>query len=515
MTMDFVHDHFSHQAELLRDHGAERFFAMFWEQGTGKTKSAIDQASVLFARGEIDCLLVVAPNNVHLNWIKTELPEHLPHSLRELTRSWAYSTSKAGNVGHKKALRELYEHKGLAVLAISYDSFTTDAGLKTVLAFLRKRRCFYVADEAHRIKNPKAQRTKAVLKTSKLAPYRRVLTGTPVANGPFDVYSQMKFLEERFWERHGIGTWTAFKNEFGVFKKMHGTGGRQFDLLVDYKNVEQLNRMIAPFSSRVLKEDVLDLPEKIYQKRVFEMTPRQRELYDQMRDECLADLGEIGPCDVCSGTGRLEYHQHELMCTDCLGSGRKRLIVTAPLAIVKLLRLQQITCGYLPEDGGDPFHDIPGGNPRLDDFVSIAEDTPHQGIVWAKFRRDIDKICDALGKRCTRYDGAVELDQRQRNKEAFLAGEFGWIAATTDTLGEGHTLVNALTNVYFSNTFKLTQRLQSEDRSHRIGQRSNVLYIDQIAYDTVDMPIVDALVEKRDISSQILGDEIVQWIRGA
>jgi SNF2 family DNA or RNA helicase len=189
--------------------------------------------------------------------------------------------------------------------------------------------------------------------------------------------------------------------------------------------------------------------------------------------------------------------------------------VTAPLAIVKLLRLQQIACGYIPEDGGDPFHDIPGGNPRLDDFMSIHEDTPHQGIVWARFRRDIDKICDALGPEAARYDGMVEPEQRFRNKEAFLAGDHKWFVATPDVGGEGITLLNGLTNVYYSNGFKLVQRLQSEDRSHRIGQRNPVLYIDQIAEDTIDMHIVEALVKKRDISSQVLGDEIFQWIKGA
>lgn len=513
--MDFVHEHFSHQAELLRDHGSDRFYALFWEQGTGKTKSAIDQAAILYAQGEIDCLLVVAPNNVHLNWVLTELPEHLPLSLRPQTKTFAYSTAKAGNVGHKRALRELYEHKGLAILAISYDSFTTDAGLKTVKAFLHKRRCFYVADESHRIKNPKAVRSKAVMKTGPLAPYRRILTGTPIAQGPFDVYAPFKFLDEQFWHPHGLANWTAFKNYFGEWTKARGAGGREFDMLVQYRRLDELNKIIAPYSSRVLKDDVLDLPPKLYAKRIFEMQPKQKQMYEQMRDECITFLERNGPCPDCDG-GFVRYQGQEILCTNCSGTGKNpHMVIAAPLAIVKLLRLQQITCGYVPDESGNPFHDIPGGNPRLDDFVSIAEDTPHQALVWARFRRDIDKICDALGsKKVLRFDGFIDVDERQRNKEAFRAGDVQWLALTPDVGGEGQTLIEARTNVYYSNGFKLLPRLQSEDRAHRYGQTHPVLNIDQCARDTIDFPIIESLVKKRDIGSTILGDEILQWIRG-
>lgn len=511
--MDFVHEHFDHQAELLRDHGEDRFFALFWEQGTGKTKSAIDQAAVLYARGEIDCLLVVAPNNVHLNWILTELPAHLPLSLRPQTSSFAYSTTKAGNVGHKQALRELYEHKGLAILAISYDSFSTANGLKVVKAFLKKRRCFYVADESHRIKNPKAVRTKAVVKTGVLAPYRRILTGTPIAQGPFDIYAPFKFLDPLFWHPHGLDSWTAFKHYFGVWTKGRGAGGREFDLLVAYQRLEELNKIIAPHSSRVLK-DVLNLPPKLYAKRVFEMQPKQKQMYEEMRADCMTFLEREGNCPDCSA-GYIDYQGHQFACTNCAATGKNpHMVISAPLAIVKLLRLQQITCGYVPDESGEPFHDIPGGNPRLDDCVSIIEDTPHQFLIWARFRRDVDKITDALGKSVLRFDGAIGVDERQRNKERFKGGEVQGLVLTPEVGGEGQTLTEARTNVYYSNSFKLLPRLQSEDRAHRYGQKFSVLCIDQCAKDTIDYPIIDALVEKRDIGSTILGDEILQWIRG-
>ncbi len=512
--MDFVHTHFNHQASLLQEHGADRFFALFWEQGTGKTKSAIDQAAVLFARGEIDCLLVVAPNNVHLNWILTELPEHLPHSLRPMTSSFAYSTAKAGNVGHKQALRALYEHKGLAILALSYDSFGTENGMKTVKAFLRKRRCFYVADESHRIKNPKAVRTKLVVKTGPLAPYKRILTGTPIAQGPFDIYAPFKFLDPMFWHPHGLDSWTAFKHHFGEWTKGRGAGGREFDLLLGYRRLEELNKIIAPYSSRVLKEDVLDLPPKLYAKRIFEMQPKQRAMYDQMRDDSLTFLERPGPCPDCND-GYIRYQGQELVCTNCAGSGKNpHMVIAAPLAIVKLLRLQQITCGYVPDESGEPYHVIPGGNPRLDDHVSIIEDTPHQFLTWCKYRKDVDLICDALGKKVLRFDGFIDVDERQRNKERFKGGEVQGLVLTPEVGGEGQTLTEARTNVYYSNGYKLLPRLQSEDRAHRYGQKFAVLNIDQCAKDSIDFPMIEALVKKRDIGSTILGDEIFQWIRG-
>jgi SNF2 family DNA or RNA helicase len=497
-------------------HKSDEFRGVLWEQGTGKTKLAIDLLAHLYDTGKVKGLFVLAPNGVHLNWVTDELPKHLPTEFTDV-EIHAFQTRRAKTKGHQAQIERVISHRGLSILTMSYDAFMTDAGKRAAWDFLRKRPCLYVLDESHRVKSPKAKRTKSVLLSGKHAPFRRIMTGTPIANGPFDIYSQMKFLKTDFWKPFGLDSFAAFRAHFGCFVTINGPGGRKIEILDrenPYKNIDQLYKIIEPHCSRVLKEDVLDLPPKLYTRRLFEMSPTQARMYREVRDEFMTWMDMERPCPHCEGRGVLSYEGADFTCDECSGAGKKTgLLVSAPLAITRLLRLQQITCGYVPDETGEPFHDIPGENPRLDSFMELAEDTPHQAIVWARFRRDIDKICAALGKNCVRFDGAVSSDERQRNKEAFKRGDVQWIASNPAVGGEGHTLTEAKTSCYYNNSFKLIERLQSEDRPHRRGQDQSVLNVDINAEGTVDENITKALVEKRDIASKILGDELSEWIR--
>lgn len=507
--------HFSHQQRIFDDHRSEPFFGLFWEQGTGKTKADIDQAAQLFLDGLIDGHLVVAPDGVHFNWLVTELPAHLPDEIRERTLAFAYHSGKAKTLRHKAALSQLIDHKGLAILLMSYDGFMTDAGKAVAKEFLSRRRCLYTLDESSRVKNPAAKRTKTIMASGTHAPYRRILCGTPIANGPFDVYSQMKFLKNNFWAPHGLDSYHAFKAHFGKWKQIRVNSGRMVDVLEEYRRLDELNSILEPHTSRVLKEDVLDLPPKVYGRRVFEMTTPQRRMYEEVRDDFMTLMEQTGSCPRCDGAGLMAYAGASFVCDDCGGTGGKKgVLVSAQLAITRLLRLQQILCGYVPDEMGTPFHDIPGANPRLDTAVSWAEDLPHQGIIWTRFTRDVDKLVDALGgpSRVSRYDGKSK-DYRENDKAAFLGGERQFIVANLTAMSEGHTLVNAKSTLYYSNSFKLIERLQSEDRNHRAGQDTSVNIIDLVCPGTIDEHIVDALVKKLDIASEILGDGWKSWIR--
>ena len=485
---------FKHQADIFAETKSRTDYALFWEQGCGKTKPTIDTIGHLWTEGEIDGAIVVAPNGVHRNWITDELPTHLPPELLDRMRCYAYHPDTPTLKYRREDLRATLEHRDFALLAISYEAWQTEAGKKAVWQMMKKRSTLVALDESHRVKTPSAKSTMSILAGGKHASYRRILSGTPVPNGPFDIYSQVKFLDPDFWRRElDIDTFTAFKSYFGVWdtgmaKRMVKGAMKlvKYPILECYNNLGELYEALTRISSRVTKDEVLDLPEKLYSRRYYEMTPSQRRIYQELEDEFMTflDSGEL---------------------------------VAAPLAIVRLLRMQQVLCGYVPVAAGEePVELIDRDrNPRLKAYQEVIEDTPGKAITWAVWTRDLDMIMDTLqrmGRRPVRYDGTCSSDQLQKAKDEFKLGDATDFVANV-SMSEGLTLNEAKTTVYFNNNYNLRMRLQSEDRNHRIGQGSHVTYYDLACPGTRDEHAIHALVAKMEVASAILGDKVKEWIR--
>ncbi len=480
--MQFATEPFAHQREAYEATRDLKAHAVFWEMGCGKTKLALDVAAWQYLQGQIDTVLVIAPKGVHRNWVTDEIPRHLSPDVGECKSVW-YSSTKAGTKKHQRELAEALEHDGLVVIAMNYDAVITKPG-KALAEKVMGRKVMLILDESPRIKNPTAKRTKAILKLAPQAVTRRILTGTPITNGPFDAFSQIQFLDPAFWARHQFGSFFAFKNHFGVFQTQNLQDGRRFNMCVSYRNVDTLYSMLEPISSRVVKEDVLDLPEKLYSKVYVELTREQRQLYRQIADDAIAFLS----------TGEM---------------------VTANLVIVEMLRLQQIVNGFVKtEDSDDPVT-VGTTNPRLNALVDVLESHDSQAIVWARFQYDIDLIAKRLaseGVTCVTYDGRTSDADRAKAIDTFRSGDARVFVANPAAAGEGLTLTEANLVVYYSNAFKLSDRLQSEDRAHRIGQKKPVLYVDLVCPETVDEKIVEALRKKLDVASLITGDNFREWI---
>lgn len=492
MTYQYKSKPFKHQADTFEMSKDLAAYGILWEQGCGKTKPTIDTAAYLYEKGEIDAVIVVAPSGVHRNWLSDELPAHLPDRVSRVSKAHVWDTKKARNVGTTKERDALLKHKGLAWLLLSYDGAVTDLAKKYLWKFLRQRRCLYVMDEGHNIKTPKAKRTQALVKSGKYAPYRRLLTGTPVAQGPFDLYSQLKFLDENIWKRHELDSFRTFKFHFGDWftraeceKELGYDPG--FDKLIEYKNIDELTAILRTISSRVTKDEVLDLPPKLYSTRYFELEPLQASIYQQLRDEYEAELEDGAMID-------------------------------GNLAIVRLLRLQQIISGYAhTDDEEEPVRLIGNCNPLMDLVEEEANALTHPAIIWGRFRKDIDQIMDRLGNRAVRYDGTMDDDACERSKMAFQAGDAQFFVGNPQKGGTGLTLVQARTVMYATNSFKLIERLQSEDRAHRIGQEHPVNYIDFEGRlpgggQTVARHIIKALRRKFDIAAKITGDTLREWL---
>jgi len=499
---------YDHQKEVYFAHRNDECFGLFWEMGLGKTKVSLDVASHLFLAKRIQVLIVIAPNTVYKNWLGQEMPVHL--AVPYAGMAYPKSGSERDKMRKLIFLDPDFKADALKVLCISYDSICTDHGMDFVQKVLMIYKCMVIADESTAIKTASTVRTKRAKEIGKAAEHRWIATGTPVAQSPFDIHSQIAFMNPSFWASHGLRSFSAFKNEFGEFTLRQLGNGRHFNELKSYKRLDVLQNIIKPITSRLLKEDsTINLPPKSYALRTFEMAPAQLRLYEQVQREFEAELG-----------GGLR--------------------IDAPLAIVRLARLQQITSGFVTtEEYIDDDEDVndfaqvcrdperiirierkvvdvvpPDKNPKLKLLVELLDQCSHKVIVWSRFTRDIDNIMTTLGERGIRFDGSVASKNREIALERFRnpADSAQVLVVNIATISHGVTLTIAKTMIYYSNSFSLEKRLQSEDRNHRIGQDSPVLIIDLAAEETVDAKIIRGLREKFDIAAQVTGDRFREWI---
>lgn len=461
--------------------------ALWWEMGCGKTKPVIDTAAELAAAREITGLAILAPAGVTENWIYDEIPKHLHDAVAEVMRAKVWYTKKAKAQYFRKDFEELLAHEGFAVLAMTYDSLMTDAGAIAMKTFLKSRPCMYVADEATVFSRPGAKTTKRVLASAEYARWKRVLNGTPVADTPFQAYSQVRFAKRHAWrDALEINNYEDFKHFFGkwIIQKS-GDGERAWPKLVNYRGLEMMNEVMDSIGSRLLLRDVVDLPPKSYQKIYYELTSSQQRMYDQLKRNMRTEFPD--------------------------GSE-----VTAALAIVQLTRFQQICSGYLPADDEDDLRRIDEkAHPRVDVLRELLLTIPRKAIIWAKYDIDIDNIrelCRKAKLSHVTYDGRTSPEDRQFAKRSFQEGDAQFFIAKARAAGRGLTLTAADVAIYYNNPYSLDLRLQSEGRPYRIGQERPVLYYDIVARNTVDESILDALRRKRVLAAMVTGDELQDWI---
>ena len=468
---------YEHQLIALEKSWDKEEYAYFMEMGTGKSKVLIDNIAILYDKGKINGVLIIAPKGVYKNWYSSEIPTHLASHIQYKSVLWTASISKT----KQEELNSLFKSDfNLHVLVMNVEAFSTKKGLQFALKFLNSHKTLMAVDESTTIKTPSAKRTKSILALSKFAVYRRILTGSPITKSPLDLYTQCGFLNE---DLLGFSSYYAFRSRYAHMIERN-FGGRRVQIVKSYQRLDELSKLIEPFSYRVLKEDCLDLPEKIFIRREIELTEEQLKLYSTMKQMALATLN-----------GKL---------------------LTAPNVLTQLMRLHQITCGHFKSDDGK-IQELK--NNRIEELMSILEETEGKAIIWANYIYDIERIVEAIKKEygedsIVEYYGAVNSDDRQKNIERFQdpRSTFRFFIGNPQTGGYGITLTAANTVIYYSNGYDLEKRLQSEDRAHRIGQKKSVTYIDLIAEKTIDEKIVKALRKKIDIASQIMGEELKDWI---
>ena len=476
MKYKFKTKPYKHQLTALEKSWNRETYAYFMEMGTGKTKVLIDNAAMLYDKGKIDGLLVIAPKGVIGTWYKQELPTHLPDHIENVTVMWQPNINKK----QKEKLNTLFEVEvALHVLIMNVEALSTDKGLKFAQKFLLSHKTLLTIDESTTIKNPKALRTKNIIQISDMAKYRRILTGAPVTKNPLDLFTQCYFLDPYHLDHQ---SYYSFRTRYAIMKTAY-ISGRSIQLVSGFKHLAELAEKLKPFSYRVLKEDCLDLPPKIYMKRNIELSGEQKKVYKEMKEKALANL-----------------------------HGKQ---ITTMTVLTQLMRLQQITCGHFVADDGTT-QQIKSN--RLNELMDILDEVEGKAIIWAHWQADIKSIIKEIKKvhgpgSVVDYYGLTPQDQRDKHREAFQNdSKVRFLVGTPQTAGYGLTLTAANTVIYYSNGYDLEKRLQSEDRAHRIGQHKPVTYIDILAEETVDEKIVKALRRKINIASEVMGEELRDWI---
>jgi SNF2 family DNA or RNA helicase len=481
MKYEFKTKPFEHQDVVLRKSWNAPYYGLFMEMGTGKTKVAIDNIGILYSQKKINAALILAPKGVFGNWTDKEFPAHLADNVLEETMilQWQPNHTKA----YSNQFHELMNRKeGLTILVMNIEALSSAKGTDHAGYFLlRYPDCMMVVDESTTIKNRTAQRTKNVVKLGHKAKYRRILTGSPITKSPMDLFSQCNFLSDAAL---GFKSYYSFQGRYAVVvnKTM---GPKVFKDIVGYRRLDELSDKLEGFSSRITKEECLDLPEKVYQPRYIALSEKQKPVYEQMRRLALAKL-ENGD------------------------------LATTASVLTQIMRMQQIVCGILTTDDGE-IQEI--DRVRLTNLMEVLEETSGKVVIWATFTHNILQIRDAIAKQYGEdsvacYYGATETEERTNIVRTFQDPDspLRFFIGQPKTGGYGITLTAASTMVYFSNSYDLEIRLQSEDRIHRIGQPNHCTYIDFVTPGTVDEKILKALRAKIDIAGEVLGEQGKEWL---
>ena len=460
---------FKHQRQSLIEGAKPYNFAYFMEMGTGKTKVAIDNAAYLYQEQKIDFAFVIAPNSVYQNW-KKEIDFHCPEKTNIYI--WKVTKDKTFKLDPKK----------LTFILMNVEALSHASGKKWLEYKLLKHgmRSMVILDESTSIKNLKASRTKAIIKLGQLARYKRILTGSPITKSPLDLFSQCAFLDKKLL---GYENFTVFKSKYAVMYSIE-RGGYNIQIPKYYINLEELEYKLKAFSYRVRKKDCLDLPEKMYVQRHIELPDEQRIAYEKLKATAII-----------------------LLKNDEVSYNNK---------LTELLKLQQVANGFVKTNDGK-IVDFKS-NAKLKELMCILEESEDKCIIWANYVHNIEMIKKKLGEvygkdSVVSIYGKDSVDVRNKAVESFQSDDRCRFLVGNPTVGGyGLTLTAARYVIYFSNSYNLEVRQQSEDRAHRYGQTSQVTYIDLIASDTIDEMVLHNLENKIELSAKTLGEQVQKWL---
>jgi SNF2 family DNA or RNA helicase len=512
----------THQEAAIEKFKDKDFAALLMEVGCGKSRTAIEILDYQFQKNKIDAVLLIVPSGLRWQWKDQQLPMHSPR----INPVVVWESTKARN---KRAVEErrttLWEAATLPWFIVNVEAFSTDAYMDIFESYVKYHKCAIVVDESTKIKTLSANRTINITRLAASACTRIILTGTPVTNSPLDLYAQFLFLKPFFW---GAMSYFGFRNRYAIHKTEQNPFGGKYqkilkphdinkiraqasnplrsiqevaayngmevrdvqyivdhpDMTSPYRHMSELKDIIDSASVTVRKEEVLDqLPERSYNTITVDMTPVQKKIYKDL---------------------------HKSMIAEHLGQ-----TLSVPNKLALLLRLQQVAGGFFPNAEGGTSTCITGANPKMLAVIDELEDSPDQVVIWARFTSEIKMLAQGLTvqfpDRVVRmYYGDIDHDDRAKTIVEFQKGEVDVLVANAATAGHGLNLQTCHRAIYYSNDYSLENRLQSEGRLHRSGQKNAVSYLDIEAAGTVDQEIHKVLTEKLNVADYFSGRSLVQ-----
>lgn len=454
----------------LLDHGG---YALFMEMGVGKSLTTITIFTILQELKKALALIIIAPKAICSTW-EEQLATHadIPYNFVQ------WDATSASTKKWQRAFNDMLEWQGrVPVFAVNVEAFQTKN--KMLDECIKKLEAFdplVIVDESSKIKSHDAARSKAIVALGRRVPYRMILTGTEITNSILDVYMQFEFLAPGFF---GFKNFFLFRAYYAILEERYGAGGRTYKEVTGFRRIGELQDKIAPFTSRALKKDCLDLPPKIYQTMHVEMSGEQKRVYEELKSHLMSMVNDE--------------------------------LVTIQQKMTLFGKFRQIVGGTLLTENGVQV--IDANPPKLQALADELEDTDEQSIIWCAFRHDVDQVCTKLGKIAPTvpYFGDTSDGDREKGRKAFADGHARYFVAT-EAAAYGLNLQNCHLHYYYSRFLSPEANAQSEDRSHRIGQSAPCVYKSLVCKDTVDERIMEILGQKKDIRESFQSMTIADMI---
>jgi len=470
---------YEHQRRAVNDAVADitlhGFHALFMEMGTGKTKTTIDTWTVLIVKNVVDTLVVISPKSLMSTWTDEELPKHA--SIEYSVLAWdGKATLKS-----VRAFESFLESKKPKVYVVNVEAFQSlNEELRSRMSrLLRGSRCLMAVDESSSIMSPDAKRSKHIAAAGKLARGRMILTGTEMSKSPLNLYMQFEFLKTGFWNTRSF---FMFKNKYAILEDSYGSGGRTFKKIVGYQRLGELVSQIEPYTTRALKAQCLDLPEKVRTKIMVDLTPVQERMHAQLKASLAAEL-ESGE------------------------------IMTVPNKIALFTKFRQLTGGTMKvENEYTVVEPRPG---KLVALLDDIQDSDEQAIVWCAFRGEIQLVAKALSEHgeVVTFDGSTDVDERSEAKVAFQEGRARFFVSNMKAGAYGLNLQNCHLQYFYSRDTSPQANWQAEDRSHRPGQKSVCVYKSLVVRGSVDERILDLIDQSADLRDIVRGMSVEDIVR--
>ena len=526
--------------------------ALFFEMGCGKSVTSLSIMIDKYKEGKIDSLLIVAPNDVHKQWFDDLCNDDALLS-QILEQEHVPCTGQIiGGRGGQKQFYDFDDDGKLHIVCVNIDTFSQPHKWEVIVDWVNKNKTAIIIDEATSIKNPNSKRSQRMLYEFNDVMKKRntvlfsgkkpntsvrcVLTGTPVSNGPMDLWSIMEFIKPNYFGRN----YYSFMNYYGMHTKLKLDTGQQISVLLTektwhgikgckdyaeafntfgcsedtymtvmhqghyigpYKHADELKQLLEPVAVFAKLTDCVDMPPVHYITKEVPLSDAQKACYNDMKHDLLATY---------------DYN---------VATAKNKLVVT--------LRLQQIASGFImghkeinPEDlelpcwsdteSADEYDVTPDEviwlgdtNPKLEQLKRDVAELDKPLLILTRFSAEAAKIYDILKDdySCMLFTGWKTTG----SIEKFKAGEFQIMVANTTKIARGFNLQIAHTTIYYSNTFSMELRQQSEFRTFRMGQKYPCTYIDYVSCE-VDKTIADALRLKKGLLEYIRDKSIEEVV---